>query len=64
MKKTLGQKIVYLRGLKDMTQESLAKRMGTRVEVISRWENDHNKPSYGMLQNLAKVLEVSLDELN
>ncbi len=62
-KKTLGEKIVYLRGIKDMSQESLAKKLNVRVATISRWENNHNSPSFPMLIRLANILEIKMDDL-
>lgn len=45
---------------KDLNQEEIAKKMGTRQPVISRFENLGRKPSYEFMERLAKVLGGNL----
>lgn len=62
-KKILGQRIAYLRGIKEMTQKSLAKKIGVDEVTISRLENDHFKPSFETLSAMADIFEVTIDQL-
>ena len=62
-KKTLGERIAYLRGIKDMTQKSLSEKMGVAEVTISRLENDHFKPSYDNLIKLSEIFEISIDQI-
>lgn len=45
---------------KDLNQEEIAKKMGTKQPVISRFENLGRKPSYEFMERLARVLEGNL----
>jgi transcriptional regulator with XRE-family HTH domain len=55
--KTLGARIRDARIVLGLSQEELAKKLCIkRVVNISRWENDHNKPSYDMLCKLEVAL--------
>lgn len=61
--KYIGSKIRELRqhyGGKGLSQETLAERMDTTANTISRWETAAYKPTVKDLQNLAGIFGVSI----
>lgn len=61
--KIIGEKIRELRqtyGGQGLSQEELAKKMGTTANTISRWETGTYKPSAVDLHKLAKFFTVSI----
>ena len=60
---TLGEKIYKLRNERNMTQEQLAEKLGVTRQSISKWEGDLVKPEIEKLKAMAKLFEVSLDDL-
>lgn len=63
MKETLGKRIARLRKEKSMTQMALADKMGVTDKAVSKWERDLSCPDISTLPNLARILEVSVEEL-
>jgi len=63
MKKDVGKKFKMLREKAGFTQESLAKKLGIRVNTISRIENDHNLPTLETLLGMSRAFGMSLDEM-
>lgn len=53
--------LIRARMAADMTQQDLAKRIGTRQSAISRLENGSASPSFDMLGRLAEALNVSFE---
>ena len=55
--RTLGLAVALIRARADagLTQEALAERMGTKQEVIARWEDSRVMPSTRTLARLAKA---------
>ncbi len=53
--------ILEARVKKDITQKTLAERMGTKQSVISRLESGNANPSIAVLQKLAKALNLHLE---
>lgn len=60
---TIGEKITAIRKEKNMTQEDLANKLNVSRQTISKWENDTSLPDVYNLQELSKILNVSVDEL-
>ena len=60
---TFQSKLYELRKQKNYTQEDLAKQLHVSRQAISKWENGVSYPSMDILSNLAKVFNVSIDEL-
>ena len=60
---TLGEKIYKLRNERNLTQEQLAEKLGVTRQSISKWEGDLVKPEIEKLKAMAKLFEVSLDDL-
>ena len=59
---TFGQRFQRLRKEKNLTQEDIASKINITPQSISKWENDLSAPDISILPELAKILEVSLDE--
>jgi len=59
----IGDKIKSLRKQHKMTQEELAKKMGTTQPMQNHWENGFRTPSLKTLKKVAKIFNVSLDVL-
>ena len=60
---TLGRRIARLRLARTATQERLAKELNVSPQAVSKWENDINYPDISLLPDLARFLDVSVDEL-
>jgi DNA-binding XRE family transcriptional regulator len=53
----IGEAMVLLRLARGMTQEALARKMGTRREVVARWErDDYEGYTLETLQNVFEAL--------
>lgn len=63
METTIGKRIGLLRRQKNMTQEDLANAMGVSPQAVSKWENDQTCPDISALPKLARLLDVTVDEL-
>ncbi len=59
----IGNIIREYRGRKGMTQEELAQALSVTSQAVSRWEIGASYPDIAMVPGIAKVLEVSADEL-
>ncbi len=59
----ISQRIILLRERKGLTQERLADMVGVKNTTISAYENDVNFPSLEVLIRLAKVFNITTDEL-
>ena len=60
---SFGKRLTEVRKNKNLSQEDLAKHLGTKSPVIGRYERDEMKPSIDTANKLAEYLEVSLDYL-
>lgn len=61
--KKIGSRIKQLRQGANLTQEQLAQQLHVTRQAVSNWENAKTQPDLEMLQQLAKVLGVSPEEL-
>lgn len=59
----LGKRIKGLRRLKGFTQQELAERINVSVSSLSNMERGIRKPKPFLLENIARALEVSPEEL-
>ena len=59
----LGHKIKDLRINNKMTQKELAEKLYVTAQAVSRWENGEVEPSLSTLVEIAKIFNVSTDEL-
>lgn len=58
----IGKFIVECRKEKNLTQEQLAERIGTSSKSVSRWENGKTMPDYTIIEDLTKILDISINE--
>lgn len=63
MEATLGKRIAALRRDRGLKQDDLAQQLGVTPQAVSKWENDQTCPDITLLPQLARILEVSVDEL-
>lgn len=59
----MDNKIRLLRKKQKISQEDLAKKCGVSRQTINAIENNKYDPSLSLAFQLAKVLEVTVDEL-
>jgi len=57
----IARQIIDARIKRKITQEELAKRMGTGQAVISRLETANAKPSLSLIQRLADALNLKVE---
>lgn len=60
---SLGQTISQVRKQKNLKQAQLAERLGVNQSVIARWESDQIRPRRSSLTELAKALEIPVENL-
>lgn len=60
---TIGERIIYLRDLRDMKQKDLADAVGVTKATMSKYENNINIPNADILCRIAEVLDTSTDYL-
>lgn len=61
--KNIGKKIADFRKINNITQVELADSMGVSYQAVSNWERGNSMPDISKLADLAKTLNVSIDEL-
>ena len=59
----IGNKIMELRKKNNLSQESLAEKVGVTRQTISKWELGETAPDIKQAKELSKIFNVSLDEL-
>ncbi len=59
----VGERIKSLRTEKNLSQESLAKKIQSNQKQISKWERNKIEPSIDALSRLADYFAVSVDYL-
>ena len=60
---TLGEKLKMYRTHKGLSQEKIAEMLDVSRQAVTKWEANQTTPSSDNLIALAKLYEVSLDEL-
>ena len=60
---TFGENVAITRKKKKLSQNELAKKVGTISVTIGRYERNEIKPSIDIANRIADVLDVSLDYL-
>ena len=58
-----GKFIAERRKFKSLTQEQLGEKLGVTNKTISRWETGKYMPDIDKLQELAEILNISVNEL-
>ena len=56
----MGEYIKASRQEKDMTQSTLAEKLGVTAQAVSKWERGQSFPDLSRLDDLAEILEVSV----
>ena len=59
----VGKLIALKRKEKGLTQEQLAEKLGVTNKAVSKWETGKSMPDLGNIQELCKILGVSLTTL-
>ena len=59
----LNEKIRNLRKANNMTQEELAEKICVSRQAITKWETGLGIPDISNLESLAKLFNISLDQL-
>lgn len=59
----LGDNIKKLRTDNFLTQKDLADKLFVTAQAVSRWENGDVEPSIGTIKEMAKIFNVSADEI-
>ncbi|MEG1434820.1 MAG: helix-turn-helix transcriptional regulator [Gordonibacter sp.] len=59
----LSEKLKALRQERGMTQEQVAAKLYVSRTAVSKWETGGGSPNLDSLQALARLFEVSVDEL-
>ena len=60
---SLGERIAFYRKKKGLTQEQLAEKCSVSAQAVSKWENDLTAPDINLVPAIAKLFDVSCDEL-
>lgn len=58
-----GDNLITLRKLHNLTQEELAEKLGVSRQTFSKWETGDSLPDIEMSTALAKLFDVTLDNL-
>ncbi len=58
-----GEKVKQIREERGMTQQTLAEKLYVTRQAVSRWERGARYPELLTAKKIAKILDVSLDEL-
>jgi len=59
----IANRLLELRKEKNFSQEELAEKIGVSRQAVSKWERAESSPDTDNLIELARLYEVSLDEL-
>ena len=60
---TIGEKLVHLRIVNNISQEELAKNLKVSRQSLSKWENNDNLPPLNIIKDLCTIFKVTADEL-
>lgn len=63
MNQRIGENIAKLRKVNNMSQNDLAKELNVSNKTISKWECNNTIPDIDMLNKIAKIFNISIDEL-
>ena len=60
---TIGERIVFLREKRGISQKELARQLGITAASLSRYENNLYDPKSTIITNLSQILNTSTDYL-
>mgnify|MGYP006177013503 CR=1 FL=1 len=63
LSRRVGERIRALRKSRKWARWHLARRLGVHTSRLAHWERGESEPPLAMLLALARVLEVSIEEL-
>lgn len=63
LRRDFGRRIVRMRMEREMSQVDFARKLGIDRSRLGKWERGLHSPSFAQLLDLARVLDVTLDEL-
>ena len=59
----LNEKLIACRNSKGMSQEDVAEKLNVTSQTVANWEAQKEQPEVNTLIEIAKLFEISLDEL-
>ena len=59
----IGEKLIKLRKEKNISQEKLSNILGITRQTLSNWESNITSPNLEQTKKIAKIFNVSIDEL-
>ena len=59
----IGEKLIKLRKEKNISQEKLSNTLGITRQTLSNWESNITSPNLEQTKKIAKLFNVSIDEL-
>lgn len=59
----LGNNLFQARKKVGLSQETVAEKLGVSRQTVSKWETDETVPDIYQAKNLAKLYNLTLDEL-
>ena len=60
---TIGEKIIHLRIVNNISQEKLSLILNVSRQTLSKWENDETLPQVDKIRELCELFKISADEL-
>ena len=63
VKNLLAGNITRYRKANNLTQEELGNKLGVTFQAVSKWETEQAMPDITALPQLAKILQISIDQL-
>ncbi|NCA66511.1 MAG: XRE family transcriptional regulator [Clostridia bacterium] len=63
MEKSFGERLAKFRKAKGLTQEDVGDKLGVTAQAVSKWENDTTLPDPMMLKELARLYNVTLNQI-
>ena len=61
---SVGQRIVELRKMQNISQLQLARDLGISRQAVSKWENDQSLPDTDKMIQLAQILDTDIEYLS
>jgi len=60
---SIGQKLLILRSQTKYSRQDIADKLGINQKTYANWESEKTEPSASYIPELAKVFDVTIDEL-
>ena len=60
----LGDKIVELRKLNNMTQNDLGRALNISPQAVSKWERNISQPDFDTIKKMSKIFNISITEFS